>query len=74
MTANMQTTFEFREAEIDGSIVPVVKFKNKAIGSSAFLINNFLYQNSDSNSPEAFGDTTETEGKYCWYLKKVEEV
>lgn len=74
MTANMQTTFEFREAEIDGSIVPVVKFKNKAIGSSAFLINNFLYQNSDSNSPKAFGDTTETEGKYCWYLKKVEEV
>ena len=74
MTANMQTTFEFREAEIDGSIVPVVKFKNKAIGSGAFLINNFLYQNSDSNSPKAFGDTTETEGKYCWYLEKVEEV
>lgn len=74
MTANMQTTFEFREAEIDGSIVPVVKFKNKAIGSSAFLINNFLYQNSDSNSPETFGDTTETEGKYCWYLEKMEEV
>ena len=74
MTANMQTTFEFREAEIDGRIVPVVKFKNKAIGSSAFLINNFLYQNSDSNSPKAFGDTTETEGKYCWYLQKVEEV
>lgn len=74
MTANMQTTFEFREAEIGESIVPVVKFKNKAIGSSAFLINNFLYQNSDSNSPEAFGDTTETEGKYCWYLQKVEEV
>lgn len=74
MTANMQTTFEFREAEIGESIVPVVKFKNKAIGSSAFLINNFLYQNSDSNSPKAFGDTTETEGKYCWYLEKVEEV
>lgn len=74
MTANMQTTFEFREAEIGGSIVPVVKFKNKAIGSSAFLINNFLYQNSDSNSPKTFGDTTETEGKYCWYLQKVEEV
>ena len=74
MTANMQTTFEFREAEIDGRIVPVVKFKNKAIGSSAFLINNFLYQNSDSNSPETFGDTTETEGKYCWYLEKLEEV
>lgn len=74
MTANMQTTFEFREAEIDGSIVPVVKFKNKAIGSSAFLINNFLYQNSDSNSPKTFGDTTETEGKYCWYLEKMEEV
>lgn len=74
MTANMQTTFEFMEAEIGGSIVPVVKFKNKAIGSSAFLINNFLYQNSDSNSPETFGDTTETEGKYCWYLEKMEEV
>lgn len=74
MTANMQTTFEFREAEIGESIVPVVKFKNKAIGSSAFLINNFLYQNSDSSTPSRFGDTTETEGKYCWYLEKVEEV
>lgn len=74
MTANMQTSFEFREAEIGESIVPVVKFKNKAIGSSAFLINNFLYQNSDSSTPSRFGDTTETEGKYCWYLEKVEEV
>lgn len=74
MTANMQTSFEFREAEIGESIVPVVKFKNKAIGSSAFLINNFLYQNSDSSTQSRFGDTTETEGKYCWYLEKVEEV
>lgn len=74
MEAKMQTTFEFREAEVSGDIVPVIKFKNKDIGANKDTINGFLYKNPDLEAPSRFGDTTETEGQYCWYLEKVEEV
>lgn len=74
MEAKMQTTFEFREAEVSGDIVPVIKFKNKDIGANKDTINGFLYKNPDLEAPSRFGDTTETEGQYCWYLEKVKEV
>lgn len=74
MEAKMQTTFEFREAEVSGDIVPVIKFKNKDIGANKDTINGFLYKNPDLDAPSRFGDTTETEGQYCWYLEKVKEV
>lgn len=62
------TIFSFMEAEIDGAIVPVVKFKN-----TANKFQNFIKSNSEDQRAQ-YGDLTESEWRYCWYLQKVEEV
>lgn len=60
------TIFDFMESEIDGEIVPVVKFKN-----TADKFQNFIKYNSEDQRAQ-YGDLTESEWKYCWYLEKVE--
>ena len=60
------TIFSFMEAEIDGAIVPVVKFKN-----TANKFQNFIKSNSEDQRAQ-YGDLTESEWKYCWYLEKEE--
>lgn len=62
------TIFSFMEAKIDGVIVPVVKFKN-----TANKFQNFIKSNSEDQRAQ-YGDLTESEWRYCWYLQKVEEV
>ena len=62
------TIFSFMEAELDGEVVPVVKFKNTADNFQSFIKSNSEDQRAK------YGDLTESEWRYCWYLQKVEEV
>ena len=66
------TVFEFREYDFngDGRLEPYVKFKNT---STNFLVSMYLETNPFPQS-EKFGDSSESQPEYCWYLVKAEDL
>lgn len=71
INATTWTRFSFKEADInnDGQVEPFVKFKNTG--------DKFAQMGLTTNpSPQnvKFGDLSETEPEYCWYLVKAEDL
>lgn len=70
--AETNTSFIFFEYDFDNDGIPepVVKFKNKG---GNILVDMGLYKNSTIQS-NLFGDSSEKDKSYCWYLVKAEDL
>ena len=75
MDADTATGFYFMEYQrSDGTMLPVIKFKNIGTGTWANTVNSNLVKNTTPDNGKKYGETLQSEPdpKYCWYLEKID--
>lgn len=75
MDADTATGFYFMEYKgPDGTMLPVIKFKNIGTGTWATTVNSNLVKNTTPDNGKKYGETSQSEPdpKFCWYLEKID--
>lgn len=75
IAADTATGFYFMEYQgPDGTMLPVIKFKNKGAGGMSIFVDSKLVQNTTPDNGKKYGETLQSEPdpKFCWYLEKID--
>lgn len=75
IAADTATGFYFMEYQgPDGTMLPVIKFKNKGAGGMSIFVDSKLVQNTTPDNGKKYGETSQSEPdpKFCWYLEKID--